>query len=309
MRRKAVGTSAKVAAIVVAIVVIAAGGYYYFYYLAAPPTQQVTLKVYGSADTQDMQTVLKDFQGNYSYIMVSYQEFTPPTAFAKITAELAAHNATADVAFITNSLMNPLKSAGDLISYNSTQFANYPSNFRDPKGYFATAILLPVVFSYNTQLVTSDSIPKTLNDLTNSSLRGKVIMHDLTIGSTGTQYILSLVPIVGNSTFTAWAKALASSVKPSLTTDTTAIANGVASGQYSIGIVTYLHDVVRLQSQGAPIGWFLPHEVPLLTAPASVGVAMGTPHLAAAQLFEDVILLNKASPVIGGMVVKFIAYQ
>ena len=73
MRRKAVGTSAKVAAIVVAIVVIAAGGYYYFYYLAAPPTQQVTLKVYGSADTQDMQTVLKDFQGNYSYITVNYQ--------------------------------------------------------------------------------------------------------------------------------------------------------------------------------------------------------------------------------------------
>ncbi len=308
MRRGALGTSAKVTAIIVAIVVIGAGGYYYFYYLAAPPPQKVTLKVYGSVDTQDMQTVLKDFQGNYSYITVSYQEFTPPTAFAKITAELAAHNATADVAFITNSLMNPLKSAGDLISYNSTQSANYPPNYHEAKGYFATAILLPVVFSYNTQLVTSANLPKTLNDLTNSSLKGKVIMHDLTIGSTGTQYMLSLVPIVGNSTFTAWAKALASNVKPTLTPDTTAIANGVASGQYSIGIVTYLHDVVRLQSQGAPIGWFLPQGIPLLTAPVSVGIVKGTPHLAAAQLFEDFILSKNAQQVIGNTAVRFIAY-
>ena len=308
MRRRAVGTTARVAALVVAIVVIAGGGFYFFYYPAAPSPQQVSLTVYGSVDTQDMQAVLKDFHGNYSYIAVNYQEFTPPKAFAKISAELAARNATADVTFITNSLMNALKSAGDLISYNSTQSANYPSNYHDPKGYFATAILLPVVFSYNSQLVTSANLPKTLNELTNSSWRGKVIMHDVTIGSTGTQYMLSLVPIVGNATFTAWAKALATNVQPTLTSDTTAIANGVASGQYSIGIVTYLHDVVRLQSQGAPIGWFLPQGVPLLTAPASVGIVRGTPHLAAAQLFEDFILSKNTQQVIGNTAVRFIAY-
>jgi len=308
MRRRAVGTTARVAALVVAIVVIAGGGFYFFYYPAAPSPQQVLLTVYGSVDTQDMQPVLKDFHGNYSYITVNYQEFTPPKAFAKISAELAARNATADVTFITNSLMNALKSAGDLISYNSTQSANYPSNYHDPKGYFATAIFLPVVFSYNSQLVTSANLPKTLNELTNSSWRGKVIMHDVTIGSTGTQYMLSLVPIVGNATFTAWAKALATNVQPTLTSDTTAIANGVASGQYSIGIVTYLHDVVRLQSQGAPIGWFLPQGVPLLTAPASVGIVRGTPHLAAAQLFEDFILSKNTQQVIGNTAVRFIAY-
>src|SRR5207245_9893497 len=106
MRRGAVGTSAKVTAIIVAIVVLGAGGYYYSYYLAAPPPQKVTLKVYGSVDTQDMQSVLKDFQGNYSYLTVSYQEFTPPTAFANLTAALAAHNATAEYAFRTTSYIN-----------------------------------------------------------------------------------------------------------------------------------------------------------------------------------------------------------
>ena len=115
--------------------------------------------------------------------------------------------------------------------------------------------------------------------------------------------------IVTNSTFTAWAKALATNVKPTLTTDTTAIANGVASGQYSIGIVTYLHDVVRLQSKGAPIGWFLPQGIPLLTVASSVGIVKGTPHLAAAQLFEDFILSKNTQQVIGNTAVRFIAYQ
>ena len=78
MRRRAVGTTARVAALVVAIVVIAGGGFYFFYYPAAPSPQQVSLTVYGSVDTQDMQPVLKDFHGNYSYIAVNYQEFTPP---------------------------------------------------------------------------------------------------------------------------------------------------------------------------------------------------------------------------------------
>jgi iron(III) transport system substrate-binding protein len=307
LRSTAVATPVKLGAILVAVAIVI-GGAYYFYYLAAPRTQQVTLKVYGSVKTQDMQAVLKDFQGNYSYITVVYQEYTPPQAFSKITAELAAHNSTADVVFITNSLMNSLKSAGDLVSYNSSQSVNYPANYHDPKGFFATAVLLPVVFSYNTQLVTSANLPKTIDDLTNPSWKGKVIMFDITIGSTGTQYMLSLVPILGNATFTTWAKALATNVQPTLSADTTAIADDVAAGQYSIGIVTYLHDVVKLQSEGAPIGWFLPQGIPLLTAPSSLGIVKGTSHLSEAELFEDFILSKNAQQVIGNTAVRFVAY-
>src|SRR2546428_13496656 len=134
------------------------------------------MKAEGGGNTRDKNAVIKIFGEIYSYITDNHEESPPPPASEKITAELAAQTATADVAFITSSLMNPLKSAGDLISYNSTQSANYPSNFREPKGFFATAILLPVGFSYNTQLVTSANLPKTLSDLTNSAFRGKVIM-------------------------------------------------------------------------------------------------------------------------------------
>ena len=42
---------------------------------------------------------------------------------------------------------------------------------------------------------------------------------------------------------------------------------------------------------------------------SSVGIVKGTPHLAAAQLFEDFILSKNTQQVIGNTAVRFIAYQ
>ena len=296
----------KVAAVLV-IAAVALAAVYYELFLT--PKSPVTLTVYGSVDTSDLQAVIKDFQGNYSYITVNYVEMTPPTAFSRITTELQANQSSADIAFITKSLMAPLKFAGDLIPYNSSQLSNYPSGYFDTQGYYAAAILLPVVFSYNTQLVNSSALPQTLSDLTSPAWKGKVIMLDPTLGSTGTQYLLSLLPYAGgNSTWTSWVQSLATNVQPTVTPDTTAVAQGVAAGTYSIGIVTYLHDVIRLKSQGAPINFFLPQGVPLLTAPSDIGIVKGTKHLAEAKLFEDFMLSENAQLVIGNSAVRFPAF-
>ncbi len=306
MRRRGISTLAKLAAVIVVVAVVASGGYYE---LAMQPHAAVTLTVYGSIDTSDMQTVIKDFQENYSYITVNYLEMTPPTAFSRITTELQANQSSADVAFITKSLMNPLKSAGDLIPYNSTQTSNYPAAYYDPKGYFATAVLLPVVFSYNTQLVSQSSLPSTLANLSSPAWKGKVIMLDPSLGSTGTQYLLSLLPYAGgNATWTSWVHALEANVQPTVTSDTTTVATDVSQGTYSIGIVTYLHDVVRLKNQGAPISWYLPKGVPLLTAPSAIGIVKGTKHLAEAKLFEDFMLSRDAQITFGNSAVRFPAY-
>jgi iron(III) transport system substrate-binding protein len=306
LRRHGVSTTLKVVAVIVVVAVVASGAYYGLGLTTHAP---VTLTVYGSVDANDLQAAIKDFQGNYSYITVNYVEMNPPTAFSRITTELQANKSTADVAFITKSLMNPLKVAGDLLSYNSTQSSNYPASYHDPKGYFATAILLPVVFSYNTKQLNVSTLPKTLNDIASPTWKGKVIMLDPKLGSTATQYLLSLVPYAGgNASWTAWVQALATNVQPAVTSDTTVVANDVQQGMYSIGVVTYLHDVVRLKNQGAPISFFLPQGVPLLTAPSTIAIVKNTKHLTEAQLFEDFMLSKATQTVIGNSAVRFPAY-
>lgn len=300
-RRSASSSKFVLALVIIAVIVVAGAGYYFAFPQSKPA--QVTLTVYGAVDAADMQTLLKDFQGNYSWITVNYQEMTPPVAYSRVTSELAGNKSTADLVFMTNSLINLMKGKGLLGSYNSSQLSNYPSRFYDAGGHWAAAVLLPVVISYNTQSLNSSSLPSLLG-LSDPAWKGKITMLDPTLGSTGTQYLLSLVPSMGNSTWTSFMQQLETTAQPAPNSDTTAIASNVASGQYQIGIFTYLHDVLKLQSTGAHIGWYLPKlpngsAIPLLTAPESLALIKGTPHLQAAQLFEDFVLSKGGQQILG----------
>lgn len=335
MRRAGASNTAKAIAVVVALVVVAAAVYAALAF--GPQTQTgsspsggttsqtstststqtaitlslnvpVTLTIYGTVDTTDMQTLIKDFQGNYSWIAVNYVQLTPPAALTRIKSEQAGNKSTADMVFITNSVINVMKSGGMLTSYNSSQVSNYPAGYYDPAGNWAAAILLPVVFSYNTQALSTATLPTFLG-LTDPSWANKVTILNPSLGSTGTQYLLSLVPVVGNQTWTNWVAQLETNVKPSSNSDTTAIAHNVASGQFQVGVFTYLHDVIRLRSEGANINWFLPKlsngsSIPLLTALQSVAILKGTPHMQAAQLFENFVLSKAGQLIIGNSAVR-----
>ena len=314
LRRYGISSSSKVLAAVVVVVIVAAGGYYAVSMNVFGPATSttsnapVTLTVYGSVHTADMQALIREFHGNYSWITLNYVELTPPAALTRLTSELAGNKSTADVVFETNSVVNVMKAKGFLTPYNTTQRANYPSNFYDPKGYWSAAILLPVAFSYNTQILPSANLP-TLSGIDNSTWKGKVTILDPSLGSTGTQYLLSMVPLLGNQTWTAWVQNLQKLDAPSPTSDTTALAQNVASGQYELGVFTYLTDVVRLSQSGAHIGWFLPKlangsSMPLYTALSSVAIVKGTPHMQAAQVFENFVLSRAGQLTIGDSAVR-----
>jgi len=276
---------------VVLVIVVAGVGYYEVYVVKPAP---VTLVVYGSVDTTAMQPLIKEFQGNYSWITVQYTEYTPPNAYSAITAAKAGNKSTADVVFLTNSIMNLLQAKGYLATYSSPEVSSYPSSYYDAGGHWAAALVLPVVFSYNTHAFASADLPS-LTGVANKSLAGQEIILDPTLGSTGTQYLLSLEPVLGNQTWTAWLHQLATNVSPSPTSATNTVVDDVASGQYEIGVFSYLKDVVNLQLGGANIGWFLPKmangtSIPMMTALESLGILQGTPHLQAAEDFENFVL-------------------
>src|SRR5580704_14937933 len=101
MKRITTGVSSilKIAAIIV-IVAIALGGIYAYETLQSP--SHVMLTVYGSVTASDLQPTINDFQGNYSYITVNYVQLNPPPLYSRVTSEVAARQATADLIFVTN---------------------------------------------------------------------------------------------------------------------------------------------------------------------------------------------------------------
>ena len=293
---RGVSSTVKILAVVVVIVIIA-GGVYAYQALQSPA--HVTLTVYGSVTASDLQPTITDFQGNYSYITVNYVQLNPPPLYSRVTSEVAANKSTADLIFVTNVVVYQLQNMSLLQSYNSSQLPNYPSSYFDPGGHWADALLLPTVFSYNTKDLNKSQLPTTLTALTNSSWKGKVIMHDITLGSVGTQYMASLVAPLGNQTWSTFVKQLVANVNPTPTSQVSAVTSEVASGQYEIGIVAYLPDIVKSQSQNAPVDYFLPQGVPVMVAPESLAIIKGTPHLSAAHLFEDYILSKSGQTTLG----------
>ncbi len=299
-------TTTKVAAIVIAILVVAGGSYYAYNVLKAGSsvTPESHLVVYGSIKATDVQGVISSFGSKFPSVTVDYQEMTPPVGYTRITSEVAGNKSTADLTLFTNSITVQLVTGHYLASYNSSERSAYPANYQDSKGYWTAAALIPTVIAYNTQLLNKSTIPTTLADLSSARWKGKVIMHDVTIGSTGTQYLVSLASVVGNQTWTTFVQNLATNVHPTLTSDTTAVSASVASGQYQIGIIAYLQDVLKLKSQGAPVDWYLPSGVPLMTVISSAALMKVAQHPIAAKLFVDFILSATGQKALGDAVVR-----
>ncbi|GEM_PF-4345258 len=283
------------ALIIVAIVIIAAGSVYYL----QNSQKSTTIVVYGSLATTDVQPLISSFESSHQGIKVNYIEFTPPQAYAKITTETAAGNSTADLIMMSNPITIKLQQGGYLSQYISAESASYPADLKDPNGYWTAMALVPCVFVYNTQKVSQSELPTNLSQLASPEWKGKVIMLDPTLGSVSTQYFGSLALSVGNSSVNAFIRQLEANAKPAVTPSTTAVTEDVANGQYDIGLVALLNDVLSYKSQGAPVNWFLPQDVPLLTFPESIAIIRTSSHLQADKAFIDFVLSPAAQSLLG----------
>jgi iron(III) transport system substrate-binding protein len=286
-----------IATILVVIIVIAGVSIYYVTSLQTKaPT---TLTVYGALDTNDAQVLINSFQSSHPGIKVNYIQMTPPQAYQRIVNEVAAGNTTADLVLMSNPITIRLEQGGYLLSYNSSEASVYPPDLKSPSGNWTAVVLVPVVFAYNTNMLNSSTLPQTLQDLTDSKYAGKVIMLDPTLGSVATQYLVSLAPVVGNQSWTQFVTKFSSNVMQHVTPSTTTVTTDVANGQYEIGAVALLQDVLQQKAQGAPVNWFLPSDVPLLCYPISVGIIRTTHNLAASETFVDFVLSTGAQTLMG----------
>ncbi|MDW8360186.1 MAG: extracellular solute-binding protein [Candidatus Caldarchaeum sp.] len=261
------------------------------------------LVVYGSVDYADIKSTLDAFQARYPFIQVVYESMRPPEVYTRVSSELSANKPTADLVLVSHPTGIRFAQEKRYLPYVSPEAASYPDFLRDKNGEWTAAVLLPIAFVYNTDKVKQP--PSTLEALTDPQWSGKVIMHDVTLGTTGTQYLVSLKNIIGESRFNSFVDRLVKNVKPTLDISVSTVAEKVASGEFHIGLIVNLHDVVRLKMQGAPIEYFLPTDVPLLTTFSHIAIISTTKNPNSAKLLVDFILSKEGQTIIGNTPVRF----
>jgi iron(III) transport system substrate-binding protein len=140
---------------------------------------------------------------------------------------------------------------------------------------------------YNTKMLTPSQLPKTLTDLTNSQWKGKIVMHDPTLGSGGTKYWATLSTIMGNTTVNDFLKALKTNVSPTLVPSPGTTETDVANGQYAIGMEVFLTDTVGDINSNSSIAPLPIQGLPVITTISDAAVLKGAQHPNAAKLLTD----------------------
>lgn len=269
----------------------------------APPSGLV--RVYGSVDAEDMRPVVRAFQEKYPFVAVDYVRGSPSEVFTRVTTELKATGKSADVVLVSFPGTLQLLRENVFTSYVSPNAAAFPDSLKDKDGMWTAVILLGQTIVYNKNLVPASELPKTLADLTNPKWKGKVTMHDYTLGTTSTQIWASLAGKIGKDRVVKFLTDLEANVQPRKSASTSAQTDDVARGEYYFGIVAQVHDIVRQKAAGAPVEVLQLQDFPVMVAPSAVSLMKTAENPKAAQLFIDYLLTDEAQKTIGNIDVRF----
>lgn len=245
-----------------------------------------SVTVYGTIDSDQFVFYASAFNALYPGISVQYTNVSPSQAYTRITTEIAASGHSADMITI-DGLAPSLRAVGDIIPYVAPGAAYYPKSALDPSNATTAILNLPQGCVYNTKLVPASQVPKTLSDLANPQWKGKMAMHDPTLGTGGTHYWATLSTILGNSTVNNFLTQLKANVNPALIPSPGSTESDVASGQYAIACEVFLTDTVGDIMSNATVAPLPLQGVPLVTAPSAGAILKGAQHPNAAKLLID----------------------
>ncbi|MEE9586235.1 MAG: extracellular solute-binding protein [Nitrososphaerales archaeon] len=289
------------------VVLIAIAGASYLYLTPAGPPPEERVSIYSTVDPEDFEVWRSAFNAKYPDIEIEYVQDRPGNIYTRIVTEMDAGQPTADVVMISLSLQLVMQDEGLLEAYRSPESAAYPDVFKDPDDYWTTVVLLPMLQVRNTDLVSDDQVPTTIDDLVDPKWNGKDTIHDLTLGTTGTQYFGSLKADMGEQQWRSFIERLASNVEPSRSRTFEGIISPVASGEFSIALAVYMHDYLSWKNRGAPIDAFTIEGLPVLTSLIPVSVVKDAEHPVAAKLFIDWVLSEEGQKVVGNTEVRIAA--
>ena len=290
---------------VVAIAILVIAGLTFF---NSGPSGSGTVLVYGSVDAEDMQTTIDAFHEAYPDIKIDYVRGSPSEVYTRISTEIDAGAKTADVVMLSFPGSLSLVDDGFAQPYKSPNSDNWPADLKDPAGYWQGVLLLGQVIVYNTNLVSEDELPKTLNDLTDPKWNGKITMHDYTTGTTSTRIWATIAEeTLGAEATIDFLTRLEANVQPVRQRSTGAQVDEVSRGEYHIGIVGQLHDVVNAKMDGAPVEILQLADFPMVWGPTAAVLLEASENTEAAKVWINFLASEEAQILIGDVDVRFAA--
>jgi iron(III) transport system substrate-binding protein len=246
------------------------------------------LVIYTGVERAAAQVVIGAFQKKYPFIAAETVRASSSKLASRLDAEIEANRVQGDlIEFSLLYLTTSLAQRGELLRYDSPEYASYPKDYSAP-GYWAASGVSNIIILVNTRRVDAPNVPQSWWDLAKPYWKDKLTIDNLEVSGTGYNWLTAVVntPILGWGFIEALGKN-----KPGLERGHAGMAQKVAAGEYAGAAEMSDFHLKNLRDAAAsvPLHGVWPKEgVP--SEPWTTAILKRAPHPNAARLFLDFLL-------------------
>jgi iron(III) transport system substrate-binding protein len=178
--------------------------------------------------------------------------------------------------------------------YVSKNEASFMPRYIDASHDYTPFTAIPTVFMYNRNLVPEGQAPRSWADLLDPRWRGTIAFADPGLSSSSFEALINMLFAMGKGRADSgwgYVEAFLANLGSKLLPGSSAVYNGVASGEYALGI-TFEEAAEIYVRQGAPVGIVYPGEGTIVE-PDGVAVIRGARNRDNARLFIDFVTSKK----------------
>jgi iron(III) transport system substrate-binding protein len=250
--------------------------------------REAKLVIYTGVERAAAQSMLDAFAKKYPFISTQEVRASSSKLATRLDAEIEANRVGGDVfEFSLPYLTTSLQQRGEILQYDSPEYAHYAKPYVEP-GYWAATGLSSIIILLNSRRVDAANVPKSLWDLTKPLWRNKLTIDNLEVSGTGYHWLVDVV----NDQRLGWKyiEELGKN-KPTLERGHAGMAQKVAAGEYFAAVeMTDFHlRNLRNASPNVPLLGVWPSEG-VSREPWTAGILKRAQHPNAAKLYLDFLL-------------------
>ncbi len=244
---------------------------------------------------QAVRPLVAAFQKKYPGIKVRYSRANSSGTATKVLSEGKANRIIGDV-FDGTSNAEALKDANLVEKWTPKGSSAYPSQYRDPDGFWSATHQYFLTPGINTSLIPKAEAPKTYDDLLDPKWKGKMAWSPRSTTSGAAGFIGNMLISRGEEKGMAYLRQLAKQEIIPVSASARKVLDQAIAGEYPMALQIFNHHTVISGRKGAPVDW-IPME-PVTNIIAAIGVIKGAPHPNAGKLLIEFMLSKEGQKVL-----------
>jgi iron(III) transport system substrate-binding protein len=262
-----------------------------------PKDQQKTVVVYTSVDQVYSEPVFRDFENRTGIKVLAVYDVEATKTTGLVNRLIAERNRPQADVFWSGEFGQTLllKNESILAAYSSPSAADLPRQFRDTGDFWTGFGGRARVFIVNTDKLTPDQYPRSVNDMSDSRYPGSTVGIAYPMFGTTATHAAALYSYLGEEKARNFFTNI-SQRQVRVVDGNSVVRDLVADGQLAFGL-TDTDDACGAVEKGKHVVIIVPDQLPgemgTLVIPNTVALIAGAPHPAEAKTFIDYVLDRK----------------